>query len=359
MKENDTNNNIDEKDATNNDVSSDFNQETNNDFNENKNINKETKEEKKQRKQQQKAESQRQKQELQAIENMQKTTIEAEKLNFKLEFENYLQTLPEDQRKEAKKENKKRYKDIFKYGKRENTEDYIIEINNLNKYYVTGAIYEHILKNINLKIKRGEIIVILGTSGSGKTTLLNVISGLTPFNSGSVIVSGYDLFYLNESKKTKFRAENISFVFQSYNLIPTLTVIENIKVGWNLRDKSREEINLDEILELLHLKEQRNKYPFQLSGGQNQRVSIGRALAKNPNILFADEPTGALDEERGKDALKLLIEINEKFKTTLVIVTHNPNISVLADQVIKIKNGMIEEQIFNKKRKTIEDVRWA
>jgi len=229
----------------------------------------------------------------------------------------------------------------------------------LQKYFCNNINCEHILHDINVEIKKGEVVVILGASGSGKTTLLNIMSGLLDPTLGEVIVSGKDMLFLSDAKKTKFRSDNVSFVFQSYNLIPTLTVIENIKVGENLKNPETDPIPIKDILKTLKLLPQAKKYPFQLSGGQNQRISIGRALAKNPQILFADEPTGALDEERGKEALQLLLDINEKYKCTLIMVTHNPNFKKIADKVLHIKNRHIDTIIMNKKKTAVSDVDWS
>lgn len=259
-----------------------------------------------------------------------------------------------------KKELKKKYKDTLINCKTKNSEGNIVDLINVNKLYTSKENYEHVLKDINLTIKKGEIVIILGASGSGKTTLLNVLSGLTDTTSGDVIVNNINLFYLNEARKTKFRADNLSFVFQSYNLIPTLTVSENVKVGYNLRSTNKEGKSVKEILKILGIEKQANKYPFQLSGGQNQRVSIGRALAKSPEILFADEPTGALDELHGKEALKLLLEINKKYGTTLIIVTHNPNFSVVADRVIRIVDGEVQKvDRHGNKTTDVDSIKWV
>ncbi len=240
-----------------------------------------------------------------------------------------------------------------------NSKDNVIDVRNIRKYYINGTNVEYILKKISITIKHGEIYVILGASGSGKTTLLNIVSGLIDASSGDVLVQDKNLFIMNEKNKIKFRADNVSFVFQSYNLIPSLTVEENIKVGASLRSKNTEKVSVKEIMKLLKLYEQRGKYPFQLSGGQNQRVSIGRALSKNPKILFADEPTGALDEERGKEALQFLVDINEKYGTTIIMVTHNPNFKWVGDTTLKIHDGEIETLSHNKKRIKPKDIKWT
>lgn len=296
------------------------------------------------------------KEEARKLHNLIKTRIKNEK-------KEYRDKIKEAKNELEKKELKKEAKNLFKKGiLKEGTfnNKYIIELENVQKYYfISKNNYEHVLKGINLKIKEGEVVIILGMSGSGKTTLLNIISGLTNFNEGSTRVLNCDLFYLKENKKTKFRANHISFVFQSYNLIQSLTVNENIKIGENLRPKEKEKIEINQILESLDLLDQKNKYPFQLSGGQQQRVSIGRALAKNPTILFADEPTGALDEEKGKDAMKIILNINKIFKTTLIIVTHNPNFAKIGDHIIRIKNGEIVEDSYNKQKISIDQIKWT
>lgn len=244
---------------------------------------------------------------------------------------------------------KNEYRRLFKECISQNSRKRIIELNNVNKFYYNGYTSQHILKNITFSINKAEIVIILGTSGSGKSTLLNVISGLTSCDYGSLVVANHDLMLMNEKQKIKFRARNLAFIFQSYNLISTLNAIENIKVGYTLKNAMDKQIDIPFILKILDLTDYKKFYPYQLSGGQQQRVSIGRALAKNPKILFADEPTGALDEQKGDEVLQLLIDINKKFQTTIIIVTHNISYAKIADKVIKIKNGEIEEIIINKK----------
>ncbi len=298
------------------------------------------------------AENKIKKTEAKQIENMAKTKIRFEKNVFKEKIK-----VETDEQK--KKDLKLIYKNKFNKGIDSNTNNNIVDIKSLHKYYCNGINCEHILHDINLEIETGKVVVILGASGSGKSTLLNIMSGLTPPSDGDVIVAGKNMLYLSEAQRTKFREENLSFVFQSYNLIPSLTVTENIKVGENLRASDANEIPMDEILETLDLTSQAKKYPYQLSGGQNQRVSIGRALAKNPRLLFADEPTGALDEEKGREALQLLLDINEKYNTTLIMVTHNPNFSKVADITLHIKDGEISDIIKNKRKKRAKDIAWS
>ncbi len=287
------------------------------------------------------------------IKNLRKSRIKSEK-------EEYKNRIRLAETAEEKTQLRNELKDKIKHGVHPNEEGYIIELNNVNKYYFTSGRYERILKDIDLKIPTGKFVIILGPSGTGKTTLLNIVSGLDFVNSGDVVVADTNLFYLDDNKRIKFRADNLSFVFQSYNLISTLTVEENIKIGENLRASDADEIPIKDILEQLGLSEQAKKYPYQLSGGQQQRVSIARALAKNPRILFADEPTGALDEERGRETLKLLMDINQKYKTTLIVVTHNPNLEAISDIVIKVKDGRIDKYIENKNKVTdVTQIKWG
>lgn len=304
------------------------------------------------KKEQQKKQNKKDKNSTKSVKNQRISFLKQEKSKLKTQIKT-------EHNPEKKKELKKQYKEKFVDGNEKNTGENIIQIKNLNKFYCNKMTCEHILYNLNLEIKKGDIVVILGASGSGKSTLLNIMSGLTPPNSGDVIVADKNLLYLSEDKRTKFRADNLSFVFQSYNLIPTLTVIENIKVGEDLRSKNVEKLDINKILETLDLTEQAKKYPYQLSGGQNQRTSIGRALAKNPKLLFADEPTGALDEEKGREALQMLIDINAKYKTTLIIVTHNPNFENIADMVIRIKDGRIDSIKKNKEKTSAKDLNWS
>ncbi len=298
------------------------------------------------------AENKKKRSESKIISNLGKDFVKEEK-------EDFIKKIKSEENIDEKKKLKEELKKIFKNGEAINSKGNIIDIKGLEKYYCNGINCEHILHNINLEIKEGEIVVILGASGSGKTTLLNIMSGLTNPTLGDVVVAGKNMLYLSEAGRTKFRADNLSFVFQSYNLIPSLTVVENIKVGENLRSKDVEKIEMSKILETLDLEKQAKKYPFQLSGGQNQRVSIGRALAKNPKLLFADEPTGALDEEKGREALQMLLDINEKYKTTLIMVTHNPNFANIADMVLYIKDGRVDRIKKNKTKLKASKIDWS
>lgn len=232
----------------------------------------------------------------------------------------------------------------------------LIEIEKVYKIYKTGKIGTQALNGINLSVKKGEIVVILGPSGSGKTTLLNVISGLDRISKGKIIYDSKNISKYRDYKMTRFRKKNLGFIFQTYNLLEHLNVYENVLVGANL---GKSKIKPDEIIETVGLKKHRKKYMHELSGGEQQRVSIARALAKNPKVMFCDEPTGALDEKTGKIVLESLIEANEKLGTTMIIVTHNPGIALIGDRVIKMNSGKIVEEIRNEKRTSPKDIPWG
>lgn len=231
-----------------------------------------------------------------------------------------------------------------------------IKLINVNKIYKSGEIETSALKNINFEIKDGEFLVILGPSGSGKSTLLNVISGLDTPTNGEIYCKNEKISDYNEDKLTKFRRDNLGFIFQQYNLLQNLTVKENIELGSSIGVNP---LDIDEVLDAVDMKDQKNKYPYQLSGGQQQRVSIARSIAKNPNIMFCDEPTGALDEETGKQVLELIQNMNEKFKTTTVVITHNPFISLMADRTIKMNSGKIVEEIINPEKRKASEIQWG
>ncbi|AXK50691.1 ABC transporter ATP-binding protein [Spiroplasma alleghenense] len=235
----------------------------------------------------------------------------------------------------------------------------VIELVNVRKSYVTGDVETPVLKGVDIKFKKGNFIVILGPSGSGKTTLLNLISGLDKTSEGDVFVLGSNLSLLKDSHLTKFRRDNVGFIFQQYNLLANLTAKENAEVGENLSRNKNKDMTIEDIFETIGMKEQMNKYPHQMSGGQQQRVSIARALAKNPDILFGDEPTGALDEEMGRKVLEILIQVNQKYKTTVIIVTHNPNIADIANTVVHVRNGLIDDIKQNAKPKKPSEIDWS
>lgn len=214
----------------------------------------------------------------------------------------------------------------------------VIKIENITKKYKDGLEDNIVLNNVSLEIEKSSIVVILGPSGSGKTTLLNILSGLETPTSGKIMYENEDITNYSESKLTKFRKENISFIFQSYNLLEHINVYENVKVGASL---TKNAIDMDLIINEVGLKEKRDKYIYQLSGGEQQRVSIARALVKNPKVLFCDEPTGALDEENGKKVLERIVKINNDLKTTMVIITHNPSIAFIGDRIIRMNSGNV------------------
>lgn len=232
----------------------------------------------------------------------------------------------------------------------------LYKLENVYKTYQLNDTSNHALNDIDLCINEGEIVVILGPSGSGKSTMLNILSGIDKPTKGKVYFKDTRLDKMNENDLTMYRKDNLGFIFQSYNLIPNLTVKENIEFGEYL---SSNPLDKNEVINAVELKEQKNKYPYQLSGGQMQRVAIARSLVKNPKVLFCDEPTGALDEKTGKKVLELLQQINKKYQTTMIIVTHNPSIALMANTVIKMNSGKIVEVIKNDKIEDAKNLRWA
>ena len=211
------------------------------------------------------------------------------------------------------------------------------------------------LHPLSLEVKKGEFCVLLGPSGSGKSTLLNIIGGIDGPDSGEIIIDGEVMNSLNEKKLTKFRRNHLGYVFQMYNLIPDLTVRENIEVGAYL---SKKPLDIEELLVTLGLKEHEDKLPSQLSGGQQQRTSIGRAIIKNPDILLCDEPTGALDYNTSKEILKLIETVNQKYGSTILMVTHNDAIKYMADRVVKLRDGRIRDNYLNTSKVYAKDLEW-
>jgi len=232
----------------------------------------------------------------------------------------------------------------------------IYELRGVSKIYKVSETITKALDNIDLKLYEGEIIVVLGPSGSGKSTLLNVLSGIDNATSGEVLFLGTQIEKYGLDELTSYRREYLGFIFQTYNLISNLDVKENIELGMQL---AKDPISINEIIDSVELTSQKNKFPYQLSGGQQQRVSIARALVKNPKVLFCDEPTGALDETTGKIVLKTIQELNKKYKTTIVIITHNPSIAQMANNVIRINSGKIASNIRNEKVLDASEIRWA
>lgn len=219
-----------------------------------------------------------------------------------------------------------------------------LEVSDVKKSYGEGGSYIQVLKGVSLQVKQGDMCVIQGTSGSGKSTLLNCIGGLDTIESGSIKVDGTEIAGMKADELSDYRRDYLGFIFQFYNLVPNLTVRENIQVCEYLTDQP---LNMDELLEILGLTEHQNKFPAQLSGGQQQRCAIARALIKNPKLLLCDEPTGALDSKTSRDILILLEKINATYGTTMLIVTHNNSIKNMIDQVVIVKDGQIRKDYYN------------
>lgn len=228
-----------------------------------------------------------------------------------------------------------------------------LEVKNIKKSYGKDGSYVQVLKGITTGIEKGQMCVIQGTSGSGKSTFLNCIGGLDTMDSGSIKVDGKEIAGLKADALSDYRRENLGFIFQFYNLVPNLTVKENIQVCEYLSDAP---LDMNELLEVLGLTEHQNKFPAQLSGGQQQRCAIARALIKNPKLLLLDEPTGALDSKTSRDILILLEKINEKYGTTMLFVTHNNSIKNMVHKVIIIKDGQISKEYENETRVSAADL---
>ena len=222
-----------------------------------------------------------------------------------------------------------------------------LEVRDVKKSYGNDSSFIQVLKGVNTGLEKGQMCVIQGTSGSGKSTLLNCIGGLDEMDSGSVKVDGKEIFGLKPDALSDYRRDNLGFIFQFYNLVPNLTVRENIMVCEYLAEKP---LDVDELLDTLGLTEHQNKFPSQLSGGQQQRCAIARALVKNPKLLLCDEPTGALDSKTSRDILVLLEKINEKYGTTMLIVTHNNSIKNMVHKVIFLKDGLVKDEYINETR---------
>ena len=230
-----------------------------------------------------------------------------------------------------------------------------LEIKGIRKSFGTGDSRVDVLKGLNLEIEKGEFCVLLGPSGSGKSTLLNIIGGIDVADEGSIIIEGEPLEDMTEKKLSLYRRKHLGYIFQMYNLIPNLTVRENIEVGAYLSDRS---LDVDELMRTLEIYEHRNKLPNQISGGQQQRTAIGRAIVKNPDILLCDEPTGALDYRTSKEILKLIETVNRKYGNTIIMVTHNDAIKDMADRVVKLRDGMIRKNYRNEHKLTAAELEW-
>ncbi len=232
----------------------------------------------------------------------------------------------------------------------------IIEIKNAYRTYKLGSVAQQALNDVSLNVTKGEILVILGPSGSGKTTLLNVLSGLDKVTKGTIFYNKKNISRYSDSKMTRFRKKNLGFIFQTYNLLEHLNVRENVLVGAKL---GKNKNGIDDIIKTVGLKRHEKKHIYELSGGEQQRIAIARALAKKPSVMFCDEPTGALDEKTGKIVLESLVEANNKLGTTMIIVTHNPGIALIGDRVIKMNSGKIISIEENKKRIAPKEIPWG
>ncbi len=230
-----------------------------------------------------------------------------------------------------------------------------IELKKVSKKYTVGDKPFYALKNVSFTIAKGEFVVVLGPSGAGKSTLLNLIGGMDKASGGNIIIDGDDITKYKENKLASYRGENIGFVFQFYNLLPTLTVLENVEL---IKEVCKKEVKAKEALKAVGLARHINKFPSSLSGGEQQRVSIARAVAKTPKLLLCDEPTGALDSKTGVEVLKLLHSKCKDEGNTVIIVTHNSLFASIADKVIYLKNGELENTVINKKPKNIDEVNW-
>ena len=230
----------------------------------------------------------------------------------------------------------------------------MIAVSDVTKSYGTGGNRNQVLKGISLQIADREFTVILGASGSGKSTFLNVISGLGRPDSGSVVYGTSDITKLSDGELTQFRKDNIGFIFQQYYLLPNMTVEKNIRMGADLAG-NRE---YKEIITAVGLEDKSGKYPSELSGGEQQRVSVARALAKKPKVLFLDEPTGALDEQTGRQVLDYICKLHKEYGFAIVMVTHNQNIAEMANTVVKMNSGKISEVSANEKQKTAYEIGW-
>lgn len=230
-----------------------------------------------------------------------------------------------------------------------------LEIKGIHKSFGTGESRIEVLKGLDMEIRKGEFCVLLGPSGSGKSTLLNIIGGIESADEGSISIEGEHLADMTEKKLSQYRRKHLGYIFQMYNLIPNLTVRENIEVGAYLSDHA---LDVDELLQILGLTDHQKKLPNQLSGGQQQRTAIGRAIVKNPDILLCDEPTGALDYNTSKEILKLIETVNQKYGNTVVMVTHNDAIKDMADRVVKLRDGMIRKNYLNEHKIPAADLDW-
>lgn len=231
----------------------------------------------------------------------------------------------------------------------------LIEIKDARKEYGYGDSLVKALDGVDLSLEEGKVYVVLGPSGSGKSTLLNMVGGLDVLTSGSIVVDGIDISKANKKEMTEYRRKIIGFVFQFYNLVPDLTALENIEVVSDISNKETN-LDIDEIMESLEISDLKNRFPRELSGGQQQRIAIARALVKNPKILLCDELTGALDTKSSKSVLKVIEKVNQKYHTTIIIITHNEAIQGIADVIIRFKDGNVNSIINNENKITADEL---
>ena len=231
----------------------------------------------------------------------------------------------------------------------------ILEVKDLCKTYVIDKRQNNVLRNVSFNVEEGDMVAIMGPSGSGKSTLLNIIGGIDSADEGNLVIDGERLADMSEKNLSLYRRKHLGYIFQMYNLIPNLTVRENIEVGAYLSDKP---LDVDELLHTLGIYEHQRKLPNQLSGGQQQRTAIGRAIVKNPDIRLCDEPTGALDYNTSKEILKLIETVNQKYGNTIVMVTHNDAIKDMADRVVKLRDGMIRKNYLNEHKIPAAELDW-
>lgn len=230
-----------------------------------------------------------------------------------------------------------------------------LEMKNIHKSFGEGDSKVDVLKGVNLELNKGQFCVLLGPSGSGKSTLLNILGGIDDADQGEIIINGDSVSGMKDKELTAYRRDHLGYIFQMYNLIPNLTVRENIEVGAYL---SKKPLDVDELLSVLGLSDHAKKLPNQLSGGQQQRTSIGRAIVKNPDILLCDEPTGALDYNTSKEILYLIEKVNRTYGNTIVMVTHNEAIGKMADIVIRLRDGQVRDRTDNPSRMPVEALEW-
>ncbi|MBQ7920050.1 MAG: ABC transporter ATP-binding protein [Lachnospiraceae bacterium] len=231
----------------------------------------------------------------------------------------------------------------------------IVEFKNVTRIYKSGDHEQKALDGVNLSLEEGKFVVVLGPSGAGKSTLLNMLGGLDSPTDGTIVVDGKDISTLTNNELADYRASTVGFVFQFYNLIPTLTVYENVAL---VKEISKDSLSAKKMIEEVGLLDHLNNFPAELSGGEQQRISIARALAKNPKILLCDEPTGALDSETGVLVLKLLLSMARNYGKTIVVVTHNQNIAKMADVVIRVKNGKIKSYEEQDNPISADEIEW-